>query len=158
MRECWIRALAANRRKIHRRWEALLRLERPDTPIADPDNLVHMIDWTLDKVFAELRSHKACNTATLPPTIATLQAKCPCGLNPFFKHFMAGEQALLEALVLAQSEEPSPDPALRDAAVTELYVVTHALARCEVEAFCSLCQHRPRQKARPAMAGMTEAT
>ncbi len=135
-----------------------MRLERADTPIADPDNLVHMIDWTLDKVFAELRSHKACSTATLPPTIATLQAKCYCGLNPFFKHFMAGEQALLEALVLAQSEEPSPDASLRDAAVTELYLVTHALAKCEVEAFCSLCQHRPRQKARSTMAGVTEAS
>jgi hypothetical protein len=132
-------------------------LERADTPMADPDNLVHMIDWTLDKVFADLRSHKAPQGATLPPTIATLREKCFCGHNPFFKHFLAGEQALLEALVLAQSEEPSPDASLRDAAVTELYLVTHALARCEIEAFCALCQHRPRPKTGQAMAAIAEA-
>jgi hypothetical protein len=147
--------MSANRRIIHQRWEALLRLERADTPIADPDNLVHMIDWTLDKVLAGLRSPRAIRGGSPPPTIAALRAECFCGLNPFFKHFISGEQALLEALVLAQADERSPDPAQLTAAVRELHSVTHEFARREVGAFCSLCQHRPHPKARPPAASVT---
>ncbi len=154
MKECWIRALAAQRRKIHRRWEALLRLERADTPMADPDNLVHMVDWTLDKVFAELRSRKIYHAGAVPRTFATLRAGCQCGHNPFLNHFLAGEQALLEALVLVQAEDPLLDPARRDTAVTELYRVTHEIARCEVESLCSLCMHHPRPKMQTPLAAV----
>jgi hypothetical protein len=140
MQECWIRALTARRSEIRRRWEALLRLERSDSPMADPDNLVHLIDWTLDRVFAELRRRKSPVGNQTRPTIAALRAGCQCGRNPYLNHFLAGEQALIEALVLAQAEQPSLDPAHRDTAVSELYLVTHAIARSEVESVCSLCQ------------------
>lgn len=146
MQECWIRALAARRREIRRRWESLLRLERADSPIADPDNLVHLIDWALDTVFARLRGNKAWNGGGHPPKIAELRAGCQCGRNPYLNHFLAGEQALIEALVLAQAEEPSLDPAHRDIAVAELYLVMHAIAQCEVESVCSLCRQHQHRK------------
>lgn len=143
MKECWIRALAAHRREIRWRWEALLRLERTDSPIADPDNLVHLIDWTLERVFAQLRRRRTHNGGVARPTIAALRAGCQCGHNPYLNHFLAGEQALIEALVLAQAHDPSLDPAHRDIAVAELYLVMHTIARSEVESVCSLCQRYP---------------
>jgi hypothetical protein len=78
---------------------------------------------------------------------------CRCGLNPFLNYFLAGEQALLEALVLVQAAEPSLDSAHRDTAITELYLVMHAIARVEVESLCSICQHRSRTEEEIAMAG-----
>jgi hypothetical protein len=146
MQECWIRALVSQRNEIRRRWESLLRLERADSPVADPDNLVHMIDWTLDTVFAGLRGDRAWKGGRHPPKIAELRVGCQCGRNPYLNHFLAGEQALVEALVLAQAEEPSLDPAHRDIAVAELYLVMRAIAECEVESLCSLCRnHRHRR-------------
>lgn len=123
-----------------------MRLERVDTPMADPDTMVHMIDWTLDEVFAALRSRKAFQAGGAPRTASALRAICHCGLNPFLNYFLAGEQALLEALVLVQASEPSLDSAHRDTAITELYLVMHAIARVEVESLCSICQHRPRSE------------
>jgi hypothetical protein len=148
MQECWIHALAAHRSKIRRRWESLLRLERAASPISDPDYLVHMIDWTLDAVFARLRGNKARNGGGHPPKIAVLRAGCQCGRNPYLNHFLAGEQALIEALVLAQAEGPSLDPVHRDIAVAQLYIAIHAIAQREVESLCSLCRDHRRQEPR----------
>lgn len=128
-----------------------MRLERADTPMADPNNLVHLIDWTLDKVVEGLRGRKPPHRGGPPPTIATLRPLCPCGHNPYIAHFLAGEQALLEALVLVQAEDPALDPVHRDTAVTELYLVLHAIARGEVESVCALCQRRP-QTTEPSVA------
>jgi hypothetical protein len=155
VQECWILGLKARRGEIRRRWEALLRLQRPDTPMADPNNLVHLIGWTLDRVFEGLRSRKPSHVSGPPPTIATLRSSCPCGLNPYIAHFLAGEQALLEALVLVQSEDPALDPVHRDTAVTELYLVLHAIARDEVESVCALCQRQPQPK-EPSIAACTD--
>jgi hypothetical protein len=144
MTESWTRALVARRREIRQRWEALLRLERTRSPMADPDNLIHLIDWTLDQVFGELRNRKAPHRGGSFPRIAALRAPCACGRNPYLDHFLAGEQALIEALVLAQAREPSLDPEHRETAVAELYLALHQVAKREVESVCSIC---PRAKA-----------
>jgi hypothetical protein len=146
MQERLIRALSGRSRDIHRRWEELLRLELPATPLADPDALVHLIDWTLDRVLNELRSRRAYRASEPNCRVAALRACCSCGHNPFIKHFLAGEQALLEALVLVQSEEPSQDPVHRDTAVAELYLTINEIARGEVESLCSMCRNRPRPR------------
>jgi hypothetical protein len=39
-----IQALSSRRREIRQRWDMLLRLERIETPLANPDVLVHLID------------------------------------------------------------------------------------------------------------------
>ena len=156
MQECLIRALSSRRRLIHRRWEDLLRMERAETPLANPEALVHLIDWTLEKIFGRLHGKKAPFSVGLPPRAEALRAHCSCGRNPFFKHFLAGEQALLEALVLAQKEDPNLDPVLRDSAVAELYLVVNELGRCEVELLCSLCENPPRP--RTSLAGLSVST
>jgi hypothetical protein len=142
MRECWVRAISTRRHLIRERWEALLRAERANSPLANPDALAHLIEWTLDEVLKELRRPRAHHKAAPAPSMSSLRADCTCGRNPYFIHFMAGEQAMLEALVNVQAEASPLDPGHRDAAVAELYDVTRQIARREVDAFCSLCQHR----------------
>ena len=44
MQECWTGTLTRTAPAIHSRWEALLRVERADTPLANPNTLVHLID------------------------------------------------------------------------------------------------------------------
>jgi len=140
MQEYWVAALNARRRDIHQRWEALLRLEGADGPLAEPDNLVHLIDWTFDEVLGEIRRRKASRRSEAPPSaIATLRAECHCGHNPLFNHFIAGERALLEALIQLQAAHPLR----RSTAVAELYVAIRAIAMREVNLLCSMCAKRP---------------
>lgn len=141
MEESLVQAMRARRPQIRERWEALLRVERASTALAHPDTLVHLLDWSLDEVLRTLPLR------TLPlrssgHAHASLRADCSCGRNPLLHFFIAGEQALLEALVVTQAELPRLDPIRRDRAVTELYLVVRGLARAEVSSFCSLCQHR----------------
>ena len=56
--------------------------------------------------------------------------------------FLAGEQAMLEALVLEQAAHLPIDPRERDSALTELYYTVRTMARREVDAFCSVCQFK----------------
>jgi len=142
MKENVIRVLSRRRHEIHQRWEALLRLERVTTPLANPDALVHMIDWTLDRVFKELRGRRATRPGPAPSSVAAVRGSCECGHNPFLAHFLAGEQALLEALVTVQKEASSPDPVHRGTEVAELYVAINAVANREVESICALCTRR----------------
>jgi hypothetical protein len=146
MKESWILQLDAQRHEIRRRWTEILRLERTNEPMADPENLLHLIDWTLKGVFAALRSRKAYHGGALPPKVVELRAGCRCGHNPYLSHFLAGERALIEALARAQAHEPSLNPADRDSSLTELYLVIHEVARSEVELFCSICQRSPISK------------
>lgn len=136
-------SLCAQRSAIHARWDALLRTERVTSPLASPDALVHLIDWALDQIFAGLRDPamrrrpghgSGWRVAPRP--------ECECGRNPLLAFFLAGEQALLEALVQEQAAHRPVDPLERDTGLTELYNVMRTTARREVEAFCSVCQYR----------------
>ncbi len=133
-------ALSARRPQVHARWEDLLRAEKVSTPLANPDALVHLIDWTLDEVFRTLQS--------LPTRRRPLRAlsrndiDCPCGRNPLLIYFAAGEQALQESLVLSQAEGVHLEPVERDSALYELNLALRHIARREIGAFCSLCQLR----------------
>jgi hypothetical protein len=150
MEDSMILALTRRRGEIHRRWDALLHLERAATPLADPDLLARLINWTLDKVFDKLRGLRARRRGKRPPNFAELGARCHCGQNPFLLYFLAGEQALLEGLVLSQNEDPLLKPAHRDTAVAELYLVINEIAATEIESLCSLCRnHRGPEKAAP---------
>jgi hypothetical protein len=131
-----VRALSARRRDIRARWEALLRIERVNTPLANPEALVFMLDWTLDEVFTTLRNPPARRRAPSTPAL------CPCGRNPLLAYFAAGKQALVEALVLAQAEHTGLAATERDAALAELKLCVHEITRREIDAFCSVCQFR----------------
>jgi hypothetical protein len=157
MNESSIDALKAQRHEIHRRWEALLRLDRADGPLAEPDNLVHLIDWTITEVLDELQRRRTARPGEPPPAIASLRAGCRCGHNPLFNHFAAGEQAMLEALIQLQAGDPSLLPHHRSTTVVELYVAIHAIAKREFELLCSLCAKRPKPRthAQLAMAALS---
>jgi hypothetical protein len=54
MQESLMQPLRALRFQTRVRWEALLRTERTSSPLANPDSLVHLLDWTLDEIFHAL--------------------------------------------------------------------------------------------------------
>jgi hypothetical protein len=159
MQDDFIRALRGRRTEIRARWEALLRIERVNTPLANPDALVFMIDWTCDEIFAALDNSQA--RKRLGRGIdARSRAECPCGRNPLLIYFGAGEQALEEALVLEQASRPGLDPAERDAEFDELQITLREISRREIESFCAVCQYRasaearaPEESARAVLAG-----
>ncbi len=144
-------ALSARRPQIRARWEDVLRAERVTTPLANPDALVHLIDWTLDEVFRTLQSLPARRRPLRAFTRADID--CPCGRNPLLTYFAAGEQALQESLVLSQAQCLHLDPLERDSALHELNLALRHIARREIGAFCSLCQLRD-----SACAGSRQAT
>jgi len=146
MQDEFVRALIARRREIHARWEVLLRIERVNTPLANPDALVFMIDWTLDEVFNALRHAPAKRRGAHAADAS--RPECPCGRNPLLVYFSAGCQSLEEALVLVQAETPGLDPDNRDNAFATLKLVMREISRREIESFCSICQYR----AQPATA------
>ena len=139
MQDEFVRALTARRRDIHARWEVLLRIERVNTPLANPDALVFMIDWTLDEVFSALRHAPARRRGA---SGAEARPECPCGRNPLLVYFSAGCQALEEALVLVQAEASGLDPDERDNGFAALKLVMREISRREIESFCSICQYR----------------
>jgi hypothetical protein len=142
MQDELVRALRTRRADIHARWEALLRIEKVNTPLANPDALVFMIDWTLDECFATLRPLHARRRNGRPADAMGPKPECPCGRNPLLAYFAAGEQAIEEALILEQASSSALDPVQRDEAFAELKLTVREIARREIEAFCSVCQFR----------------
>lgn len=124
MQEAFIRTLRARRGQIRARWEAFLRVERVNTPLANPDTLVYLFDQTLDEIFNALGDP--------PPLRQIAPPASDCEKNPLFAYFVAGEQALLEALVLAQAGARDLDPKERDADVAHLRQVMHKIARRDI--------------------------
>jgi hypothetical protein len=142
MQELLVSALRTQRILLRARWEALLRVEPVGTPLGNPDALVHLIDWTLDEIFTSLTNPLARHRTTRGRLAVEEQPLCPCGRNPLLSYFAAGEQALHEALVLAQAATSNLDPLERDASLDELNLVLRHIARREIEAFCGVCQYR----------------
>jgi hypothetical protein len=138
MQDSMVSALRSRRPQIRVRWEELLRIERASTPLANPDSLVHLLDWTLDEFFQALHCLPARRRSVRPVSAED----CPCGRNPLLAYFTAGEQALRESLVLAQAETKDLSPHARDSALDELDLAFRAIARHEVESFCGVCQYR----------------
>lgn len=129
------RTLRGRRQETRARWEVLLRIERVNTPLANPDALVNLFNWTLDEVISKIGPG---DTAVLPAG----GWACECGRNPFVAYFKAAKQALMEALVLEQAETPLLDPIDRDRAMAELRSAVDWVGQNEVAAFCALCTHR----------------
>ncbi len=156
MDDSLLRALHARRPAIRRQWESLLRLEKPANGLAHPDTLVRMIDWTLDEAFAALGQPRKRGRARggHPPSYECVRRACGCGRNPLIEYFLAGERALLEALVLAQAEVPADSPASHHSTATEVHLVVRHIAEREVRLFCSICQMKndaSRHSATPAL-------
>lgn len=125
--------LDQRRPEIRARWEALLRLEKPVTPLASPDILIHLFDHTLDDVLAPK-----------PPAgkVAAADGKLPdrCHCNPLRPYFATLEQALLEALIWAQAADTSLDTSQRVAQVGELCERMRRVAHREILLLDGICQ------------------
>jgi hypothetical protein len=124
MQEAFVQTLRARRAQIRARWETFLRIEKVHSPLANPDMLVYLFDQTLDEVFDTLQGTPAPRHPA-PPAQGAQD-------NPLSAYFLAGEQALLEALVLAQSGAQDLDPKERDADVAQLRHVMHKIARRDI--------------------------
>ncbi|HEX2855356.1 MAG TPA: hypothetical protein VHO24_19120 [Opitutaceae bacterium] len=142
MQENLVNALRSQRARIRERWETLLHAEPVTTPLADPDALVHLMEWTLGEIFRDLTAVPSRRRQGRRPTGGENRPSCPCGLNPLLAYFAVGEQVMREALVLAQAAASALDPLDRDASLVELDLVLHQIARREIESFCGVCQYR----------------
>ncbi len=128
---------------IRDRWEALLRADKACSPLASPEALVHLIDWTLSELQRTLRGLPMRRRPLRP--LGRGELDCPCGHNPLLVYFAAGEQALQESLVLAQSARAELSALERDTELAELNLALRHIARREIGAFCALCQLRGRE-------------
>jgi len=153
MEDRMLQALEAQRVEIHRRWEALLRVEPVASPLGQPDAMKHMIDFSLNTLFSGLRGPHHARRKNLRSVSASAAdgSLCPCGRNPLLAYFVAGEQALLETLVLVQAGIPATAEA-RSADVQELKQVMAHVAVREIENFCSVCQLNTNRPSNPATA------
>lgn len=142
MQENLVTSLRTRRPQIRARWEDLLRIERASTPLAHPDALVHLIDWSLDEIFQALANPLAHRPHGRKPSAENHRHECPCGRNPYLAYFAAGEQAVHEALIMVQAETAALDPQDRDNTLAEINQVLLHIARREIEAFCGVCQYR----------------
>jgi hypothetical protein len=91
-----------------------------------------MIDDSLDAVLSALGDPRRVRPAR-PPLGSDSR-------NPFIAYFLAGKQALLEALVLAEAESGGCSREQRDAAVAELGAAIEFVIGGEVDAFGKVCQ------------------
>jgi hypothetical protein len=142
MRNDWVHALRSRLPQIRARWEALLHVEPVNTPLAYPDALVHLLDWTLEQIFDGLANQTVALDSDRRPTCANYRHVCACGRNPLLTYFTAGEQAMREALVLTQAAAPALTALDRDRSLLALDSVFRNIARREIESFCGVCQYR----------------
>ena len=140
MQETLVGALRSRAPHIRERWTALLHVEPVATPLANPDALVHLIDWTLNEIFQSMTNQSS--RRRFNRRVATAPGRECCGRNPLLAYFSAGGQAMREALILVQADNPCLDPVERDASLEELNLVLDVIARREIDAFCGVCQHR----------------
>lgn len=137
-----LHALEAQRPDIHRRWETLLRVEPVNTPLGQPEALKHMVNYTLDTLFGALHTPQARRRLMRSnASCAAERSLCPCGRNPLLAYFVAGEQALLETLILVQASLPE-SAENRATDVQELKQTLAHVAHREIETFCAVCQFR----------------
>lgn len=144
MHDSFLRALQTQRPDLRRRWEALLRAERTSSPMAHPDTLVHLMDWTIDRLWDELRQPQFRRHArNHDHRGATLL--CVCGKNPLLTYFSTAEQAIIETLFIDEQDLAGLSSLERSASLEDLKGALHAVARREIESFCAVCQGNARQ-------------
>lgn len=128
--------LRAHSKTILVRWEALLRQQPAHGPLANPDALVYLLPETLEKLFTALAKKQKARVTFEEATAEALPG-CECGNNPYLTYYIAGEQALVESVVLLQPKRPNA----AENAASDVVRVVRALAREEIDTFCGICTH-----------------
>lgn len=136
MHESLLRALQTHRSTLCARWETLLRAEPVSSPLGNPDALVYLMDWTLDRLLAEVRQPRVNRRQDR----GDLACICPCGRNPLLRYFATAERALVETLFVVGQELAHLGTYAREAGLEELKMQLTAIARSEIESFCAVCQ------------------
>lgn len=121
---------------IRRRWETYLRLEKAASALANPDTLVFGVERSLQEIFDLLLA--ARRPAPEP------EASCACGRHPLQAYYRAGEQAVLEALVITQVARAPLPPEVRDREFAEVKAVFTILARRDIAGLAGVCRLPPR--------------
>jgi len=134
MHESFLRALTQHRPTLRSRWEQLLRAERISSPLANPDTLVYLMDYTLDRLLDELRNPRARRRRGKHE-----RSPCPCGRNPLLAYFQTAEQAIVETLFVTDGPASLPHVE-REHSLEALKVAIRDVGRQEIEAFCAVCQ------------------
>lgn len=137
--------LRARRATIRKEWISLLRAEPVTTPLGNPEALQHLIDQTLDQVFADLGKEKLLPGGPTRQSYDDVLHECACGRNPLLAYFLTGERALLKVVFRVRMDLAAKYPMHNDTDLTEIYLVLRRIARREVKNFCALCQHGPRR-------------
>ncbi len=138
MRAHLLDKLRARTVAIQTRWETLLHIEPVSGPLGNPDAMARLIPETLREILAAISATP--RQVTLQQAAANRLPACECGHNPYLSYFVAGEQALVEAFVLLQSEMPASERHESDLA--ELIQVIRHLGHGEIDTFCGICAHR----------------
>jgi hypothetical protein len=146
-----LRKLRGQAAEIGERWDALLRLERMTGPLAHPDALVHLIADSMRQVFAVAASART-GSLSIRTAMADSLPGCECGHNPYLMYFIAGEQALIEAVIRAQAD--LPPHRRRESDIAAVIQAVRSLGHAEIDTFCGICAHhgtaaRCRHAARP---------
>lgn len=145
MHDGFLRALQTQRPDLRQRWEALLRAERVSSPMAHPDTLVHLMDWTLDRLLDELRQPQFRRHVD-NGAARSIGIGCVCGKNPLLTYFTTAEQAIIEMLFIDEEELAGVSGLERRASLADLKAALHAIARREIDSFCAVCQSRQRHE------------
>jgi hypothetical protein len=130
--------LRERRHAIAQAWAALLHVERYNSALANPDTLQYLVPDTLERIFATL-----ARSFRVPVSLASAKLPlppCNCGHNPYRAFFIAGEQAITEAMILVQAELPAALRRESDLAAVLFTIRRHAAA--DIDVFCGICTHR----------------
>lgn len=141
MQRSFLCVLQKHRPTLCMRWKRLLRAERVSSPMANPDLLVYLMDWTLDRLYEELR-HPMRRLHHNDPNESAASAACECGMNPLLTYFATAEQAILETLLIVDGAWNREDALRRSADLEKIKRAFHAVARHEIALFCAVCQRR----------------
>src|SRR4051812_25982577 len=97
MQESILFALVDTRQNLRAMWEKQLRSEPVRSPMANPDSLVYLMEWTLSEFFAELRNGSDGPHAEAVPVEGpgNYEAICGCKGNPFLNYFGSARKALI---------------------------------------------------------------
>jgi hypothetical protein len=140
MHDTILRTLQGLRPTILARWETLLRAEPVTSPLANPDALVYLMDWTLDRFFQALRGPLSRRRITArgsnKPFDNGEREVCACRMNPLLAYFATAELALIQAAL------PSLLPREREFVLSTIRLALQVVAKREIDTFCAVCQRR----------------
>ena len=148
MQESIVSSLLGARQNLRTIWEKQLRSEPIRSPMANPDSLIYLMEWTLNELFARLRDE--ANGPVVPEGLISrddsIAAICDCGGNPFLTYFGSARKAVLAWAGSTHSPISDLSGDEKRRCVQELLSALEVVARREIESFCSVCQYQRMDK------------